>query len=130
MICVRTKLRQSKISGIGLFADQQILKGTVVWRFEPSLDILLSKEEVTKLSEPAQKQFYNYAFLDKTYKKYLLCGDDGRFFNHSEYPNCDDSLQDKTIALKDIDKGEELTVNYRTFYDDFEAHAEFQSFIS
>ena len=49
---------------------------------------------------------------------YVLCFDDARYFNHSDNPNCKtiESLDDKEgveIAGKDIQKGEELTVNYK-----------------
>ena len=121
---VDTKIGPSKISGIGLFADQPIAKGTVVWKYEPLIDILLSKEEVERLSEPSKRQFYKYAYLDMKYNKYMLCGDDGRFFNHSYEPNCDDGIDDKTIAIRDIAKGEELTVNYDAFYGDAKGRTE------
>src|SRR6266481_8467580 len=109
MLTIKTKIASSKISGIGLFANEPILKGTLVWKFEPLVDLLLSKDEVDKLSLSSQQQFYNYAYLDKKYNKYLLCGDDGRFFNHSLNPNCDEKISDKTTALRDIAVGEELT---------------------
>ena len=54
----------------------------------------------------------------------MLCGDDGRFFNHSSTPSCDDSADDITVAVRDIEIGEELTVDYTTFYGDMESHAE------
>ncbi len=54
----------------------------------------------------------------------MLCGDDGRFFNHSDQPNCDDGKPDITIALRHVNKGEELTVNYKAFYGDIENHPE------
>jgi SET domain-containing protein len=117
---VNTKLKNSKIAGIGLFADQLISKGDVVWKFEPSLDALFDEDQIAFFSESSRKQFYNYAFLDNKYNKWMLCGDDGRFFNHSEEPNCDDSNPDTTIAMKNILPGEELTVNYKTFYGDIE----------
>ena|SRR3989338_10450499 len=124
MLCIKTKLKPSKISGIGLFADEPIMKGAVVWKFEPSIDILLSEKEISNLSEPAKEQFYNYAYLDNNYGKYLLCGDDARFFNHSDNPNCNDELSDMTIAERNIMGGEELTVNYKKFYGDINRHPE------
>lgn len=124
MLCVKTTIGPSKIAGIGLFADEPIAKGTAVWKFEPLLDLLLSKEEVSRLSGSAQQQFHNYAFFDKKYGKYMLCGDDGRFFNHSLTPNCDERIEDITIALRDIALGEELTVNYKDFYGDISSHPE------
>lgn len=124
MLTVKTKVGSSKISGIGLFADEPITKGTVVWKFDSLIDVLLTKKQVDTLSEPSREQFYNYAYLDKKYGKYLLCGDDGRFFNHSSEPNCDESMPDQTTALRDIAKGEELTVNYGEFYGNKEDHPE------
>ena len=127
MILVKTKIGPSKIEGIGLFAAEPIKKGTKVWGFEPKLDLVLSKEEVEKFSLAAQEQFYRYAYLDKVRQKYLLCGDDGRFFNHSETPNCDETTDnDSTFTLKDIDVGEELTINYSEFYGNMNEHPEVQ----
>jgi SET domain-containing protein len=125
MITVKTIIHPSLIAGIGLFADQDIPKGTVVWKYNSELDLLFSKDQIEVLSPASKKQFLNYAFLDKKYDKYMLCGDDGRFFNHSEMPNCDDSAEDITIALRDIQKGEELTVNYVSFYGDPDALRKF-----
>jgi hypothetical protein len=125
MLLVKTKIKQSKIEGIGLFADELIKSGTKVWGFEPKLDIVLSKEEIGKLSSAAQEQFYRYAYLDKVRNKYLLCGDDARFFNHSDKPNCDETKEnDSTFALRNIDVGEELTINYGEFYGNMYEHPE------
>lgn len=124
MLTVKAKIGSSKIAGIGLFADQFISKGTVVWKFMPGFDLLLSKEGIGRLSEPARKQFYNYAYSDDNYGKWCLNSDDARFFNHSDDPNCDEHVKDLTIALRDIQPGEELTVNYKTFYGDINDHPE------
>lgn len=122
MLTVKTQIKQSRIAGIGLFAAQFIPKGTIVWTYKEKLDALFTKEEIEQFSFASQEQFYNYAYLDKTYGQYLLCGDDGRFFNHSPVPNCDDSEKNVTMALQDINSGDELTVDYTTFCDDIENH--------
>jgi len=124
MLCVKTTVKASDIAGLGLFADEEIPKGTIVWKFEPRLDLLISEDSVKSFSESAKGQFYNYAFLDKSHQEYMLCGDDARFFNHSDDPNCNDEYPDLTIALRDIAKGEELTVNYKVFYGDLSNHPE------
>ena len=79
MLLVKTKIAKSSIHGIGVFADQPIKKGTVIWKFMPEFDISFSKQEVEKLSNPAKEQFYHYAYFDKKYGKYVLCSDDARF---------------------------------------------------
>lgn len=120
MLTVKTKLKSSEISGIGLFADEPIKKGAIVWKFNQTIDLLFSDSDIKKLSNSAKEQFLNYAFLDKYHKQYMLCGDDARFFNHSKQNNCNDGLNDITIAVRDIEVGEELTVNYLEFYGDIE----------
>lgn len=126
MLCVKTKLGPSPIAGIGLFADEMIPKGTVIWQFEPTIDLLLTTEEIEKLPPIAQAQIHNYAYVDPALdNKYVLCGDDARFFNHSDAPNCDDTPPSKvTMAIKDILPGEELTTNYKIFYGNMDEHPE------
>lgn len=126
MILVKTKLDKSKIHGIGIFATGFIPKGTMIWKFDPILDLVLSKEQVDRLSEPAKEQFLNYAYISKKTKNYILCSDDSRFFNHEtdpnttchvpENPDSDEALV--CFASKDINPGEELTNNYAEFDND------------
>jgi SET domain-containing protein len=131
MLLIKTRLDKSPIAGIGLFADESIQKGTKLWQYEPSLDLLLSREEVGKLSKSARTQFHNYAYLDKERGKYLLCGDDARFWNNADVPNCDELTgNDSTYAAQDINKGEELTIRYTDFYGNMEEHSEIASHIS
>ena len=124
MLIVKTRLGLSKIHGIGLFADQNIPKGTMVWEFDSLIDIYIPKSNLKKIPLSSQEQLLRYIFLDKIRKKYLLCGDDARFFNHSDKPNCDDGIDNITIAIRNIKKGEELTVNYKVFYGDIKEHEE------
>ncbi len=86
--------------------------------------IYISKLKLKQLPLVSQEQLWRYIYFDKKHKKYLLCGDNARFFNHSNNPNCDDSSDDITMTVKDIKKGEELTVNYRTFYGNLKDHPE------
>lgn len=127
MLLVETKLGLSKIHGIGLFAAQFIPQGTVIWQFAPGFDLELSQEDLVKLSLPAREQALKYAYLDNRLKKYILCSDDARFFNHSKAPNtrevdCEDGYG-LTVAAKNIDKGEEITCDYETF--DFKYNRDF-----
>ncbi len=125
MLLVKTRIGPSKIEGIGLFAAEPIKAGTKVWGYEPNLDLLLSRQQADNLSPSAKEQFYKYAYLDRVRNKYLLCGDDARFFNHSDTPNCDEAADnDSTFALRDIEVGEELTINYGEFYGNMEEHPE------
>ena len=119
MLTVKTGIGLSAIHGIGLFAATHILKGTMVWRYNSYIDLVISKEALTTLSEFSLSQIKKYAYLDRHSKKYVLCGDDARFFNHATFPNCDDSMQDITFAARDIAYGEELTIDYSTLDEEF-----------
>jgi len=67
MLLVKTSIGPSKIHGIGLFATQFIPKGEVLWRFEPGFDLELSKDDILRLSPPAQVQVLKYSYLDKAW---------------------------------------------------------------
>lgn len=113
MLKVKTKLGRSLIAGIGLFADEFIHKGTVIWEQSPGLDIVLSKDEYDSLGELDKAFFATYSF--RCHDEYILCIDNSRFINHSDDPNTDDSTNMFTLARKDIWIGEEITSNYKDF---------------
>ena len=116
----------SKISGIGLFTDQFIPKGTLIWKFIDGFDLRIDKSKLEDIkSEPAKEQFLKYAYLNSRTLKYVLCFDDARFFNHSEHPNVigiDDINEEEgiNIAIRDIKENEELTVDYNQYDADFD----------
>jgi hypothetical protein len=115
MLLVPTYLDKSTIHGIGIFAAQAIPRGTVVWRLHPGLDVLLEADTIERLAPPARAQIEKYTYLDPVLKKFVLCGDDARFFNHADAPNCRDAPDHDggvTIAARDIASGEELTCDY------------------
>jgi uncharacterized protein len=127
MLLVRTKLDRSRIDGIGLFADEPIPRGTVIWRYHPGVDRRFQEDALSELSAEAREQIRKYSYREKHSGLYVLCGDDARFFNHSTHPNCidiyedaanPDDAHDVTIALHDIEPGEELTCDYSLFDQD------------
>jgi uncharacterized protein len=123
MLRVKTRLGLSRIDGIGLFADQHIPHDTIVWEFNPLIDLKLREDEIASLAEGARQQVQKYSYRDELSGLYIFCGDDARFFNHSEEPNCVDvswgPFGGRTIAGRDIRQGEELTCNYASFDKDF-----------
>lgn len=120
MLLVKTKIGPSPIAGIGLFADKFIPKGAYIWRFKKGFDIRVDTDYPARLPEPAKTYFSTYAYQNPETLKYILCADDARFFNHSDTPNtrCVEDPDDEDtadIAARDINPGEELTVDYREF---------------
>lgn len=120
MLLVKTKIGLSRIAGIGLFTAQFIPKGAYVWRFKKGFDIRVEKEYPDTLPEPAKTFFTTYAYQNPKTLRYILCADDARFFNHADIPNtdCVEDPEDEdtaNIAARDIQIGEELTIDYRQF---------------
>ena len=130
MLLVKTKLDLSSIEGIGIFADQDIPEDTVVWTFDPTVDLVLTSEAIEALDENCRSQVQKYAYEHKK-GCYVLCGDDARFFNHYDNPNCLDYAVEGqehgyTVADRDIFKGEELTCDYELLGSDNAPLLDFQ----
>ena len=116
MICVKTYLDKSALHGIGIFAAERIVKGTLVWVYNSNVDWLTSEEQLQLLSRPCQEQIRKYAYFDETRNALVMCGDDGRHMNHSNTPSCSDTdIIGSTTAARDIEIGEELTSDYASF---------------
>lgn len=114
MLLVKTKVAPSKIHGLGLFADEDITKGTLVWEFNPVIDKMISIQDFQSLPNLTQEYIKKYSYLEKG--MYVLCGDNARFTNHSTNPNFDTlSKRPNVITARDIKKGEEITENYLTY---------------
>lgn len=116
MLLVKTYIAPSKIHGMGLFAGEFIAKGTETWVLDMRIDYLLSEEEIAALPVGVQEQIDRYAYVRRD-GIHVLCGDDARFFNHSDLPNISSDPQDDApdVALRDIHPGEELFCDYRIF---------------
>ena len=116
MLIVKTSLKMSSIpgAGIGLFADEFIPKGARIWEFTPNLDLKLSKKEYDNFTGLNADFLYKYTY--RCNGEYILCVDNGRFINHSDDANTDDSSSFlQTLAKRDILAGEEITSNYNEF---------------
>lgn len=118
MLLVKTYLAPSSIHGVGLFAGQNIPKGTVIWRLDRTIDLILTDREIAALAPPSREQIRKYTYQDRFLGEFVLCGDDARFFNHDDSPNCLDIPDEQggtTVAARDILEGEELTSDYASF---------------
>lgn len=120
MLLVKTKVGPSEIHGLGLFADQFIPKGMEIWKFTPGFDQKFTRSQIAAFPELVQIKMYKHGWRSKKSKLYILVADDGRYFNHSENANCFSEYQDNeeevvTIAVRDIQIGEEITDNSNSF---------------
>jgi len=102
--------------GFGLFALNKIPKGTIIWKLDHGLDLVLDQ---AVYPEPINSFIKKYAYREGY--RLILCSDDARYINHSFNPNMHDYVDSNgswTVALCDIEAGEELTSDYRSFDSD------------
>jgi SET domain-containing protein len=116
-LLVKTYLAESTIpgAGVGCFAAEFIPQGEKIWELDTSLDRVYSQKEYEQMNE-ANKNFLNtYAY--KYNGLYILCVDNGRFFNHSQtdFNTHDPKNEHCTYANRDIKAGEEILSNYKSF---------------
>lgn len=131
MLKVKTYLKESTINnaGLGCFAAESILKGQLIWEFNPEVDRVFNEVGVKILSDIERDFVKTYSF--KYDDMYYLCVDNARFFNHS-IDNCNtyDPYTDglRTYAARDINVGEELLSDYHMFgktYEDEKFNTDF-----
>ncbi len=118
MLTIKTSIRQSQIQGFGLFAEEKVPKGATIWRFDSEFDRIFDPKEVDKMDELKKEFLYHFAYLEKTLQKFVFPVDDTRFINHSVRPNIVDVGTPGeglccSIACRDIEVGEEITIDYR-----------------
>lgn len=119
MMMVRTELRQSSIHGLGVFLREPARAGQLIWRFDSRIDRVFSDLELADLPEITQEFLRTYSTLDAERRLWVLCGDNGRHFNHSDHPSTRSlgiAFGDD-VAAKDLSAGTELTSDYRTICD-------------
>lgn len=117
---IKTVAGPSIVAGTGLFADEFIPRGTIVWEFTPGIDEAFTKAEVEDLPEPKQSEILSlfHAYISKQTGLYINCGDNAKYVNHSYNPNIilrHGDQEEICYAIRDIQKGEEITENYNDF---------------
>jgi D-alanine-D-alanine ligase-like ATP-grasp enzyme len=113
-------LKGNAISGFGIYATMPIKNGDVIFRGEEQEHRLVTTRHVETLWSPGEKTvFKHYAFpiSGAVYEIWDKEPCNWAPQNHSCNPNTGyDGLD--VVALKDIEKLEELTLDYETFLDD------------
>lgn len=108
---------QSGIEGFGLFAGEPIPKGTIVFYYS-SDDIYYSKKDFPGLSDSEKEKLYRFGVEDE-FGNWIAADGDA---NHSCDANILSMFVDGRycdIAVKDIRKDEEITIDYGLFYSSF-----------
>jgi len=127
MLNVKTYLDRSLTHGIGLFANQEIISGSMVWEFNQAVDLVYSLDQWDTLKASiAAQSFVNLIRL--SYKEeglIYLSMDNAQFMNHSKIHDnvVHGPSKSKMHAIRNIDIGEELLCNYLSHIDPDDFHA-------
>lgn len=122
MLLVSTKIMPSPIQGLGLFADEFIPAGTMIWRFTPDFDRRFTATQIYAFPPALQAHLCRYAWKSRKSGLYCFAADNGKYFNHAATPNARSEYRDGeeevvTITLRDIHPDEEITDDYACFED-------------
>jgi hypothetical protein len=94
-------------------------RGDLIWRFDSRIDRVYTGAEIATLPEHMQRFLRTYSTRCEAAGLWVLCGDNGRHFNHSEAPTTVSNAiafgEDRAVA--DLAEGTELTSDYRTICD-------------
>jgi hypothetical protein len=119
MLLVETELRPSRIHGIGVYLLEDVKEGQLIWRFDSRIDRVFADAELDQVPERLRTFLTTYSTYHEQSGLWVLCGDHGRHFNHSDEPNTlsmgvafgDD------IAAAHLPAGTELTTDYNLICD-------------
>ena len=104
-LIIKTYIKETLNKGIGLFSNQFIKQGEIMWIYENNFIKRYTLEEFNKM-EPLQKEFLEHYGVIEFDGMWLLDLDDTRFINHSNDPNVkfdsENTLANNGKALKDI----------------------------
>ena len=120
-IGVYTRLAPSQIHGVGVFAVRKIEKGIDVFNDEYDPVIWIDEKYLGSLPLKIRQLYDDFCLIKnnvtqygcpKSFNQLTLCW----YVNSSDSPNlrCDENGY-KFFALRDINEGEELTVDYETY---------------
>ncbi len=127
------EVRKSKVHGSGIFASENIAKGTKIIEY---IGEKISKTEGDRRSEKRIKKYLHSKVSGSVYifelnKKFDIDGspkyNKARYINHSCHPNCEVEINRGHIwisSIKNIKKGDELSYDYGYEFDseDYKDH--------
>ena len=117
------EVKPSNVHCLGLFAKIFIPKGTIWWHARPQDVLIISKKQFeiictsykNEILESYFRVILTYSYFERDSNALIFCLDDSKFVNHSVEANSGASEDENgfcSIALKDIQLGEEITEDY------------------
>ena len=100
---MKVYVKKSKIGGKGLFTKHKIKKGSVIGTV---------KGKKLPDNQETSKKFGEHYLHPISHSKVILNSNFTKYTNHSCEPNCGLKKGIRIVAMKDIKKDEEITINY------------------
>ena len=123
MYVVKVAVKKSDVDGKGVFSEEYVPKGKIVWIYDPRKDLSATQQEYATFSDEKKAEYSHSAYLSP-WTGLWICppkDDPANYTNHSIKNNLkveyDSNVSPEPffIANRDIDTGEELTNNYHDF---------------
>lgn len=113
MIHPKTEVRFiNEEKGYGLFATECIPQGTITWARD-QLDREISPQEFAAYDPQIRETIFHYSYRNNK-GNYIFCWDNTRYINHDCSPNSILTIYNLELAVRDIQRGEEITNHYGT----------------
>ena len=114
MFLIDTYLDKSSIQGVGVFSKENIKKGEKIKEERPEFEMEFDKNKLPQMPLALAKLIDTHAYERRLNSNILVLGlDNEKYLNHSDDP----SVNDDGVALKNINIGDEITIDYRDFDD-------------
>jgi len=117
MLLVDVLVKNSEIEGLGVFSKHAVAAGTTIWRLDSRFDRVVARADYEATSGPVRNWLdrYGYPYVGDD-SRIVFELDDARYMNHSDKPNMQYVSPEEAISARDIAAGEEITVDYGTFF--------------
>src|SRR2546422_853199 len=104
MFLVKTRIGPSKIHGIGVFAEERIPKGQMIWVFDGRIDVRVPISDLPTFPPPMRAflRKYGYEEMHEGRRTIVLCGDHARHVNHSNDANVTDGEPGAVVTIVDV----------------------------
>lgn len=118
MMHISYTLKESPLHGIGLFAQEKLSKGQLVYTASPLLDVNITQKEFDSLEKSEQDEIKWWGFFDTPTQMWHVDFDVSKFINHAKEATLTQDpahTEAYLITTREVAAGEELTQNYLEF---------------
>jgi SET domain-containing protein len=107
--------------GLGLFAKRKFNKGEILWIIDDN-DVKIPLTDYYQMEPELRKKLDIYSYMDDNFRV-IIPWDNSKYVNHSCAPNSTglSNFDNLSIALRDIEEGEEIVENYSAYFGHFES---------